>query len=165
MATRRTWFWIIGITAGVVVIALVVIAGAGVYFISRHISARRVESAEAMRAFDAARSAFKDQRPLIELDPLEQPKLSTRLAELPTSPTKPGDLYILVWDDKDEQLVSISLPFWLLRMGGRKVDLGRRRGFDLEKLNLDMNELERVGPMLILEHRTSSGERVLIWTK
>jgi hypothetical protein len=61
--------------------------------------------------------------------------------------------------------VKISLPFWLLRMGRRKIDVGKDAGFDLDRLNLDVNELERIGSMLVFEHRAPSGERVLIWTQ
>ena len=38
-------------------------------------------------------------------------------------------------------------------------------GFDFERMELDVNELERVGPVLLFEHRSNAGERVLIWTQ
>jgi hypothetical protein len=117
------------------------------------------------RAFEAAKSLFKDARPLIELDQVERPRVSRPLSDLPTSPTKPQYLWVLVFDYRDERLVKISLPFWLLRMGRRKIDVGKDQRFDLDRLNLDVNELERIGPAMVLDHRATSGERVLIWTQ
>ena len=64
------------------------------------------------------------------------------------------------------RLVTVSLPFWLLKLGRRKVDvLHNGSGFDLERLDLDIHQLERVGPMLVVDHQTSAGERVLVWTQ
>jgi len=37
--------------------------------------------------------------------------------------------------------------------------------FDIKRLNLDIDELQRVGPLLVFDYRATSGERVLIWTQ
>jgi hypothetical protein len=165
MPKRKTWVWILVSIAGVSFIAIVAIAIAGIMFVTRHVSTTKASSADADRAFDAAKSLFKDARPLIELDQVERSRVSRPLSDLPTSPTKPQYLWVLVFDYRDERLVKISLPFWLLRMGRRKIDVGKDQGFDLDRLNLDVNELERIGPAMVLDHRATSGERVLIWTQ
>jgi len=36
---------------------------------------------------------------------------------------------------------------------------------DLEKLRLTVEDLERFGPTLILDHKDSDGARVLIWSQ
>lgn len=165
MPKRKTWVWILVSIAGVSFIAIVAVAIAGIVFVTRHVSTTHASSADAERAFDAAKMLFKDARPLIELEKDERPRLTRSLAELPTSAVKPSYLWVLVFDYRDERLVKVSLPFWLLRMGRRKIDVGKDQGFDLDRLNLDVNELERVGPQLVLDHRPPSGERVLIWTQ
>jgi len=165
MPKRKTWVWILVSIAGVSFIAIVGIAIAGIMFVTRHVTTTRATGADAERAFDAAKSQFKDPRPLIELDQVERPRLSRPLSDLATSSTKPQYLWVLVFDYRDERLVKVSLPFWLLRMGRRKIDLGGDHGFDLDRLNLDVNELERIGPVMLLDHRSSSGERVLVWTQ
>jgi hypothetical protein len=38
-------------------------------------------------------------------------------------------------------------------------------GFDIERLQLDVNELHRVGPVLLFDFKSTNGERVLIWTQ
>ena len=165
MPKRKTWIWILVSIAGVCVVGLIVIAVAGVMFVTRHVTTTRATTADAQRAFDTAKALFKDQQPLIELDRLDQPRITRQLSQLPTATHKVEYMWVLVWKERDEQLVKVSLPFWLLRLGRQKIDLGGTRGFDLERLNLDVNELERVGPTLILEHRAPAGERVLIWTQ
>jgi hypothetical protein len=165
MPKRKTWVWILVSIAGVAFIAIVVIAIFGIMFVSRHVTTTQASSADAERAFDAAKSQFKDARPLIELDQTEHPRLLRPTSDLPTAAMKPQYLWVLVFDYRDERLVKISLPFWLLRMGRRKIDVGKDARFDLDRLNLDVNELERIGSMLVFEHRAPSGERVLIWTQ
>ncbi len=166
MATRKTWIWIIVAVLSVCVIALLAVAGAGVYFVASHIDTSRVSSTEALRTLDDARAQLKDEKPLFELDQRERPRLSRALESLPTSPTKPEHLVVLAWDPDDERIVKVTLPFWLLRLGRRNINvLDHEGGFNLERLNLDVNELERVGPLLLMDFRSPSGERVLIWTR
>ena len=161
---RRTWLWIIGGALVFCVLALIMVAGAGMYFISQHVATERSTGADAIRAFDAARERYKE--PLFEFDRADHVKLTRKLADLPTSSAKPEHLWILAWDPDDERLVRLSLPFWLLKLGRRKIDIMQDSGgFNLERLNLDMRELERIGPALVVDYRTTSGERVLIWTQ
>jgi hypothetical protein len=164
--SKKTWLWIIGIFFAVCVVALIVVAGVGVYFVSRHVATERATMADAGRAFDLARARFKDQKPLIAFEALEHPQPPRPLADLPTSKTTPNELRILVWDPDEQRIVRLTLPFWLLRLGRRKIDVvDPSSGFDMDRLNLDVNELERIGPALVMDFRATTGERVLIWTQ
>ena len=87
------------------------------------------------------------------------------LGALPRSDRRPEYLWILVWNPDDGRLSKISLPFWVLRLGRQNIDIKHDSGFDLDQLDLDVDQLERVGPKLIFDFRTSDGERVLIWTR
>jgi hypothetical protein len=163
MATKRTWLLIIGGAVAFCVLALIVIAGAGMYFVSQHVATERSSGADAIRAFETARKPYKE--PLFEIDRTEHLKILRPLDEIPTSANKPEYMWILAWDPDDERLVKLSLPFWLLKMGRRKIDIMQEDGFSLDRLNLDIHELERIGPALVVDYRTPSGERVLIWTQ
>jgi len=168
MASRKTWLWIILGFVGVCVVALIALAGMGIYFVSHHVSTRQVASVEeAQKAFDQVLTTFTKTAPLFEVDSDEHARATQVLADLPTSATKPEQMWVLVWDPDKDRLVNVSLPFWILRLSRRKWDFmpGRSRGFDLERLNVDMHDLERVGPMVVLDYRTRGGERVLIWTR
>ncbi|HUL71515.1 MAG TPA: hypothetical protein VLT86_00330 [Vicinamibacterales bacterium] len=168
MASKKTWIWIIVGVLGACVLALFLVAGAGVYFVSQHVSATRSTSADALDQFDKARAEFKDQSPLFELDDYDRVRPVRRAEDLPTSATRPDQLWILAWNPNEEpqRVVKVSVPFWILRLGRRKFDvMSGERAFDVSRLRLDVNELERIGPVLVLDYRRSSGERVMIWTK
>jgi hypothetical protein len=165
VASKKTWIWVLVAGFGLMVLAMAAVAGAGLYFVVSHISTDRSSSADALRTFDEIRAGFHDQKPLFELDSEERPQPTRDIADLPTSTTRPENLVILAWDPDDERLAKISLPFWMLRLGRRNIEFQHDSGFDLDELNLDVDQLERVGPVLIFDFRTSDGERVLIWTR
>jgi hypothetical protein len=166
MAKRRTWLWIVGAVAALGLLGLIAVAGAGVYFVSRHVQAQSSTGPQAIDAFERITAEFPDRRALYELDRQERPHLATPLATLPTSPTTPTSLMVQAWDPERERLVRLSLPFWLLRLGPEQMRVSRREhGFDFHQLQLDIDELERIGPALVLDYRNQDGVRVLLWTK
>jgi len=165
MATKKKWIWIIVTVLAVCVVALLAVAAFGVYFVASHIDTTRTTSADASRQFDEAKAALKDQKPLYELDQRERPRVTRQLSAMPTATSKPEHLIVLAWDPDDERIVKVTLPFWILRMGRRNIKIDSGSGFDLERLDLDMKELERVGPLLLFDYRATSGERVLVWTR
>jgi hypothetical protein len=95
-----------------------------------------------------------------------RPSVSTPLSEMPPGATQPNDLVVLAWNPDDQRVVTVTLPFWLLRLGHRKIDLmNGDKDFDLDRLNLDVDQLQRIGPKLVFDWRRPTGERVLIWTQ
>jgi hypothetical protein len=164
MTTGKTWLWIILGFVGVCVLGMSVVAGAGIYFVSKHINVRATSSAGALKTFETARARFNSQQPLIELDAFEHAREVRRIADLPTSDVKPNDLHVLVWKASDNQLVNVSVPFWVLRLGRQKMDFAGP-DFDFDQLHINPADLERIGPALVLDYRRTSGERVLIWTQ
>ena len=166
MASRRTWVWLVLGVVALCVFCLIAVAGAGVYFVSRHIKTERVTNADAIRAFDEVKARFPGAVPLYEIDNTDQPRLVRPLTELPSSNAKPDNLQLLAWDPDDERLVKLSLPFWVLTVGRQKMEVaGRGRDFDLDRLKLDAGELERIGPRLVFDFRDRDGARVLLWTQ
>jgi hypothetical protein len=166
MTPLRKWLWIAVIFFSLCVVALMAVAGAGVYFVASHIDLESSTTTDASRAFDTVKAAFREQKPLFELDSHERAKAARPLAEMPTASVKPRHLWIQAWDPDEEKLVKISVPFWLLRLGKRKVDfMHGGDGFDLDRLNIDVRELERIGPAIVVDFRSPSGERVLLWTQ
>jgi hypothetical protein len=170
MAKTKTWIWIIAGFLGVCVVVLLAVAGAGVYFVSQHINAKKASTTDALHQFEEARSMLKDKKPILELDRLGHPREVLRTEQLPTSTVKPTDMVILAWNPDRGRIVRVSLPFWLLLMGRRKVDLFDSTGtgsnsFDVDRLNIDVHELERIGPAFVLDYVTMNGERILVWTQ
>jgi hypothetical protein len=166
MAKVQTWVWVIIGIAAAFVLGMVALAGAGVYFFSQHVQTRTETATTATQEFEDMRARFKGQAPLVRLDSVDRPLIDRRIEDLPASATKPTDMYILAWDPDKDHVVRLSLPFWILRLGRRKMNFTTGdRDFDLERLNLNVDQLERVGPILVLDATTPSGQRVLIWTK
>jgi hypothetical protein len=162
--SRKTWIWILVAVVGLCVVGMIAIAGFGLYFVSHHVQTRHVSSADAFKAFDEARAMFKNEQPVFDMDKMDEPRQVRQLSSMPTS-TKTADLvWVLAWNPERERLVRVSMPFWVLRLGKQKIDISSG-GFNFDRLQLDVNELQRVGPVLLFDVRTPSGERVLIWTQ
>lgn len=178
MATARTWIIGILVFFGICVVALLVFAGVTTMWVMRHVSTSPASATSAMKSFDAERARFGGQPPLLTLDDLDDldrldhmgrieraTALNRRLAALPAAETPATDLAILVWDSTNERTVRISLPFWLLKLGKRRIDIGNSSGFDFDRLNIDVDQLEHIGPTLLVDLQRPGGERVLVWTK
>ena len=151
MAKARTWLWIFVALFGICVLSLCLVAGAGFYFVSKHIAMSKTTSAEALRRFDSERARFKADQPVIDIDNWERPREQRPISALPTSNVKPTDLYVLAWNPDDGRLARIALPFWMLRFGKQKMELLKDEDFSFDRLNLDVKELERIGPALLVE--------------
>jgi hypothetical protein len=166
MASRKTWLWVLVGICAMGLVVLIAAAGAGVYYVTRHVQSEASSSAEAIRTFDAVKTAFADKRPLYELDRGEQPRATRPLSSLPTAKVPPKDLWVLVWDPENERVIKLSLPFWMLRVGKQKFSLPQGHGgVDLDHLDLDLKQLERIGPALVIDYRHPEGARVLLWTQ
>jgi hypothetical protein len=161
---RRTWLWILVAVFGLGVVCVIAIAGFGMYFVSTHVSTKALSPAEAFKAFDVAKAPFKDQPPLFEMDDRERITALRQLSDLPAAKKPAEHMYVLVWSAEKEKLVKLSLPFWVLRLGRQKIDVGTDV-FDMKRMDLDIKQLERAGSLLVLDHRDRTGQRVLIWTQ
>jgi hypothetical protein len=166
MATRRTWIWVLGAVLGVGLVAMLAVAGAGVYFVTSHIRSERSDPAEATRAFEAAPGPLHGRPALFEMDDSDQPRPVRPLPLLPNGPTASKELFLLAWKPEEARLVHVRLPFWMLRVGNHRMRIsGNGPSFDLERLNLDVDELERIGPAIVMDFRGQDGVRVLVWTQ
>lgn len=162
----KTWVWVVVAVVVVGILGLVALAGIGFYFASQHIETQAVSAADAASKFDEVRARFKGQPPLIELD--DRGRFLRAHTNRPTAShvKTPELLNILAYDPDDGQIVRLSIPFWLLRLktGGASIDFNGRQ-MDLEDLKLSVEELERYGPILIAEHKSPEGSRVIVWSQ
>lgn len=152
--------------AVVITLALVAIAGAGFYFVSRHIETRAATGAEAAQEFERIRARFGGRTPLVELDRDGQfVRAHTDRLERDSTST-PDALHLIAFDPSDGRLVRFHLPFWLLRLraGNTTIDLNGNR-MNLDDLRLRVEDLERHGPALVVDHQSADGERVLVWSE
>ena len=163
--SRKTWLWIVAGVVGFGLLCVIALAAFAFYFVRNNVHTVQMTLTEANKVFDDTLAKFRDNdKPVFDLDNPDQPRQLRNLAEMPTSPIKTEKLWILAWDPDKNRVVRVSLPFWLLRFGRQRVDI-RSGGFDLERLQLDLKDLRRVGPVIVVDHRTQGGERVLVWTE
>ena len=162
----RTWIWIVVSVLIVGLLVVIAMAGAGLYFFSRNISARTVTATAATSEFDTIRAQFAGQKALIELDERGNFLRANTDRPAPANPQRPETLYVLAFDPDDGSLVRVTVPFWLLRLktSGARIEFGDNR-MNLEDLKLTVDDLERYGPSLVLDQVNEGGDRVLVWSQ
>lgn len=165
MAKVKTWIWIIAGLFVMGILGLVAMAAAGLWFAKTHIDVRSAPTTVARSEFDAVRAQFASQKPLIELD--DRGEFLRANTDRPNGDRTPDSLHVMAFDPHDGRIVRVSIPFWLLRFKthGRHLTIDGRGDIDLEDLHLSVEDLERYGPTLILDHKSDDGERVLVWSQ
>jgi hypothetical protein len=162
----KTWVWVVIGIAVFCVLVLVALVGGAFFYMSHHIQAKSATPASAAREFDAVRSGFAGQPALIELDRNGHFLRANTDRPAPPHASSPDQLHVLAFDPSDGRIVRFSIPFWLLRMKPHNatIDLNGSR-MDLEDLKLTVQDLERQGPALIVDHQAPDGDRVLVWSR
>ena len=169
MSSRKTWISIL--IAVVLIVGMLSAAAVGgtAYFVYRHVRAQTTEEADAAKEFDVARARFAGQPALIEMQRGGKPLLHRELikTDMPRRPLE--SLRVLAYDPDDEKLVRVSIPFWLLRLAptGRRMTFLSDNGvdFDSDRMHLTLDDIERRGPGLIIDHTDRKGSLVLVWTE
>jgi hypothetical protein len=160
------WVWVVTGIAVVGILALIAIVGAGFFFVSRHIDTAAVTPADAAAAIETERARFGGQTPIIELDEHGQ-FVRTHTEGRDGGPVeRPANLYLLAYNPADARIVRFRLPFWVLRTraGGGAVEVEGTR-LDLQDLKLTVDDLERYGPALLVDHQAPDGQHVLVWSQ
>jgi hypothetical protein len=166
MASRKTWVWVVVALLGIGLLTLIVVAGAGIYFVTSHIKSEHTTSAEALQSFDRVKATLPNTQPLFELGEDERPRRLRPTDELPTAAAAPETLQLLAWDPESERLIRVSMPLWLIRFGKGRMRLANdHQSLELDRLELDAEELERIGPALLFDVRNHDGTRLLLWTR
>jgi hypothetical protein len=162
----KTWVWVVLAIVVIGVLGVITLAGVGVYFFSRHIETKVASPVTAAREFEQVTTRFTGQKPLIEVDEHGRYLRSNTDRQTPPNVKSPTDLEVMAFDPDDGRIVHVKIPFWLLRMKmrGSTIDFNGNR-MNLDDLKLTVEDLERFGPTLIVDHRSTSGERVLVWSQ
>ena len=153
---------ILGVVAGVVVICVVLVAGAA-WFAMSAIHREDADEKTALGVFDGARAKFPGAKPLFEVRS-DGPALTRTL------PASNGgslhSLHILSWNADEQALLRADVPFALLRLKEGPIDLadGFAEGRSSRRMSIRVSEIERFGPALLLDHQDESGDRLLLWT-
>jgi hypothetical protein len=165
----KAWMWVVVAVIAIGILGIIAMAGVGVYFFSRHIETKSISAAAASTEFEKVTARFSGQKALIEVDEHGRYLRSNTDRPSPRNVKIPDELEVMAFDPDDARIVHIRIPFWLLRMKshgmqGGTIDFNGNR-MDLEDLKLTVEDLERLGPALVVDHRSGSGERVMVWSK
>lgn len=170
-SSRKTWISIVIAAVIVVCVLALTVVGGTAFFIYRHVNAEFTNDQTAARAFAAARVRFNDQQPLIEITRGEEPVVHRDLIPSGGSTTRKLEtLRVLAYDDRAGKLVRVSIPFWLLRiLPARNLSFLNDEGIDVDidsdRVRLTVDDLDRRGPGLLLDHKDRRGSQVLVWTE
>ena len=159
MARKRST--ILMVIIGIAVCILVVGAGTVTWFYLSVFDSVDADESVATRSLDEARARFSGQQPILEL---REDKVSLlRKAPDVASTRDLQNVHVLTWNAEEGTLTTLTLPFWLLRLRDSGVDVSLTA--DGTRLTMTMDEVERYGPALVLDHVEDDGSRVLVWTE
>jgi hypothetical protein len=162
----KTWVWVVVAVVVLGILGIIAMAGVGIYFFSHHINTRTETPAAASRDFDQVSARFSGEKPLIELDEHGRYLRSNTDRHAAPGAKTPEALHVLAFDPDDGRIVRVEIPFWLLRLKlrGSAIDFNGQR-MQLEDMKLTVEDLQRYGPALVVDHRVASGQRVLVWSQ
>lgn len=161
----KTWIWVAVAIVAICILGVLSVAGMGYYFFTQHFDTKVTSPAGASVEFEQIKAQFVGQKPLIELD--ERGRFLRANPDRParSDMRRPDQLFVLAFDPDDERIVKVTIPFWLLRLKSRGTIDFNGGQLELEDLKLTVEDLERFGPTLIVDHKSARGERVLVWSQ
>jgi hypothetical protein len=170
-SSRKTWISIL--VAAVIIVGAMSLAvvGGTAFFIYRHVQAEFTSDQTAEQEFLAARERFEGQPPLIEIKRTQEAVVHRELIRGSGSVgRKLETLRVLAYDDRAGKIVRVSIPFWLLRMlPSHNLSFLNDEGIDVDidsdRVRLTIDDLDRRGPGLLLDHKDRRGSQVLVWTE
>jgi len=146
--------------------AVSAVIGVGIFgwIASRQVDVQRTPSEEAQLALRMQRQAIGDTQPVFDLEVGRGPARPSDSTQVPGE--RAASLHVLAYSADGGRLVRANVPFWFLKLKGPAAQFALRgTGFDLEKLEATPDELQRLGPHLLLDETWSNGNRLLVWTE
>jgi hypothetical protein len=157
---------LVGLAAGVVVLALTVMVG----FVLRHRDATPVTVTAAQAELDRLRAQFAGQTALVDMQARSSRSPATAASGRPLRA-----FHTVIFDRRGgDRLVEVSVPFWLGRTYARDDGSFAWLGeltflddteFDPEPLRLSIAEIERHGPGLLVDYRHPGGGQFVAWVE
>ena len=165
----KTWVWVVGGVAVLAIVAFLTFIGLGLYVSLNNVRVTPASAASAEHEFATMLERFKGRDPLLLIDEDGQMKSSVD-PRIEAGSSRQGprleSLHVMAWDPDEDKLIRVKVPFWVLRLThhGARMKFGADE-INLENLHITVEDLERHGPGLILDHRDRRGVRVLLWAE
>lgn len=161
MARKRST--LVLVVAGVTVCAITLFAGFVVWFFTSALERSPADEATAEARFQELRERFRGVTPLFEMT-LNGPVLK-RQPPPKKAAGRLRSLEMLGWDCNDEELVRVTIPFWMVRMKPGNINVASNDQKRSVRLSLSAEDLEGYGPTLLLDHTDEEGYHLVLWTE
>lgn len=162
---RRNWLWII---FGVFMLLVCIGIGAVIAttaWVRQNLTITNTTEGGATKEFDTVHAQFAGRTPLLEMRDGRPAYVAGKPPET-SSGTPVNDLHVMVWDPDEDRMLSIAIPFWLLRLKSGPIEFSSyTSGWDDRRINLTAEQIEQYGPGIILDTTSPGGERVLLWAQ
>ena len=170
MSQNKLPTWVSILIAAVIIVGIlaVTVVGGAAYFFYQHVNTTYTPSENAEAEFTQTRARFAGQQPLIEIREHDAPIIHHEIVAESPAGKKLEALRVLAYDRHARKLVRVSIPFWLLRLApGKRFVTMPEDGidFDSDHMQLNVEDLERRGPGLIIDTKDRRGSHVLVWTE
>jgi hypothetical protein len=161
---KRTHATILMAVIGVLAFVAIVGVSLGAWLFASAFERETADEPAAAASFDDVRQRFAGSNPVLSVVEDDKAVLTRQPpAEAPARPLE--RLQLMVWDPEDAGLSRVTLPFWLLRLKKGPLDVSSKVMVDHHQINLTVEQIERYGPALLLDHRARDGDRLLVWTE
>ena len=156
---RRNATILMTVVGGLVFLGIVVLS-LGAWFFASAVDSESADEPAATSSFDEVRRRFPGQQPAFDV--LDDRKVVVRREPSADARARSVErLQLLAWDPADQDLSRITLPFWLLRMKPESAHVTVNH----RELDITVEQIERYGPTLLVDHQSQNGDRLLIWTE
>lgn len=165
MKTKRST--VVMVIVGLVLCVVIVGTGAAAWFFLSVFDSTASDETSAGRAFDEVRTRFGGSRPVIEIRENDTQIVLTRKPPEVAPARQLQRVQILTWDPEDATVSTITLPWWLVRLKEGTIDFTSEvgSGFTSTQIDLSIEDIERYGPALLVDHEERGGARILVWTE
>ncbi len=160
--SKKTW---LSIAIAVVLVACVLAAaaiGGTAFYVFRHIDRQTTNAAAADSEFAKVRGRFVREQPMVEIT-------SDRDVMIHPNTGNGGpirSLHLLAYNPVSQRLVHVDVPVWLLQIRrGNSLALIDQGDFGLGGTHITLDDIERHGPGLILDHRRINGAQAVVWVE
>jgi hypothetical protein len=160
---RRSHATILMTVIGVLAFLCIVGVSLGAWFFASVFEHDTADEPAATASFDDIRRRFAGVGPVFSI-------VGDERAEISREPsTAPGQtlqrLQVMAWDPDDRSMAKVTLPFWILRLKSGPLDLSQKVMIDHRHVNVTVEQIERYGPTLLVDHQGRGGDRLLVWTE
>ena len=161
---KRSHATILMTVFGVLVFSCIVGLSLGAWFFASVFESETADEPAAMQSFDDVRRRFAGSQPVLTI--LNDRDAVVRREPPAAAPPRPLErLQLLAWDPDDDGLARVTVPFWFLRLKAGPIDFSSHVTVNHHQIDITVEQIERYGPALLVDHEGRGGDRLLIWTE